>query len=150
MVVMKPNYLLKCHKFYSDRIDSLKQEIKELKNFLTEEEFSKHPDVKFAVRVRKASKEIIPEDPDRQEYQLHGDLKKYRRYKQGLQRYRLFFAFSNKPSVILYLYINDKSSLRKEGSKNDPYILFSKFVDKKQVSHDPNDPDIQSWIKNYS
>ncbi len=146
----KSNYLLKCHKFYADRIDSLKQEIKELKDSLTEEEFSKHPDVKFAARVRKATKEIIPEDPDRKEYQLHGDLKKYRRYKQGLQRYRLFFAFSKKPPIILYLYLNDKSSLRKEGSKNDPYNVFSKLVDKKQISHDPNDPTIQRWIKNFT
>lgn len=146
----KSNYLLKCHKFYFDRIDSLEQEIKELKDSLTEEEFSKHPDVKFAVRVRKAAKQIIPEDPDKKEYQLHGDLKKYRRYKQGLQRYRLFFAFATKPPIILYLYLNDKSSHRKEGSKNDPYNVFSKFVDKKQVSHDPNDPAIQRWIKNYN
>lgn len=149
-MVAKSNYLLKCHKFYSDRVESLKQEIKKLKDALLEEEFSQHPDVKFAVRVREATKEIIPEDPDRRDYQLHGDLKKYRRYKQGLQRYRLFFAFSTKPPVILYLYLNDKSSLRKEGSKNDPYNIFSKFVEKKQVSHDPSDPAIQRWIKNYS
>lgn len=145
----KSNYLLKCHKFYCDRIDSLKQEIKELKDSLTKEEFSKHPDVKFAVRVRKATKESIPEDPDRKEYQLRGDLKKYRRYKQGLQRYRLFFTFSTKPPIILYLYLNDKSTLRKEGSKNDLYNVFSKFVDKKQISHDPSDPAIERWIKNY-
>ena len=71
-MVTKSNYLLKCHKFYSDRIESLKEEIKELKDSLTEEEFSQHPDVKFAVRVRKATKEIIPEDPGKKEYQLHG------------------------------------------------------------------------------
>lgn len=149
MVVTKSKYLLKCHRFYSDRIDALKEEIKELKNSLTDEEFAQHPDVKFAVRVRKATKEIIPEDPDRKEYQLHGDLKKYRRYKQGLQRYRLFFAFSTTPPIILYLFLNDKFSLRKEGSKNDPYIIFSKFVQKKQISHDPCDPAIQKWIRDY-
>ena len=145
----KFNYLIKCHKFYSDRVDSLKQEIKQLKESLTKEEFSQHPDVKFVVRIREATKEIIPEDPDRKEYQLYGNLKKYRRYKQGLQRYRLFFAFAKKPPIILYLYLNDKSSLRKEGSKNDPYCIFSKLVDKKQVSHDPNDQDIQKWINDY-
>ena len=145
----KSKYLLKCHKFYSDRIDSLKQEIKELRDSLTEEEFAQHPDVKFAARIRKATKEIIPENPDKKEYQLHGNLKKYRRYKQGLQRYRLFFVFSTKPPIILYLYLNDKSSLRKDGSKNDPYNVFSKFVEKKQILHDPSDPVIQRWIKNY-
>lgn len=146
---MKSDYLLKCHRFYSDRIDSLKQEIKKLKASLSEKEFLEHPDVKFAVRIRDATFETIPENPDKKEYQLHGNLKKYRRYKQGLQRYRLFFAFSKNPPIILYLYVNDKSSLRKEGSKNDPYVVFSKFVDNKHVSHDPCDPAIQKWIKNY-
>jgi len=95
-------------------VESLKQEIKELKKTLTEEEFSQHPDVKFAVRIRKVTKEVIPEDPAKKEYHLHGDLKKYRRYKQGLQRYRLFFTYSEKPPIILYLYLNDKSSIREK------------------------------------
>ncbi len=140
-------YLLKVHKFYSEKVDNLKQEIKKLKASLDHETFLQHPDVKFAARLKKATQEIIPEDPDKKEYQLHGDLKKYRRYKQGLQRYRLFFTFSSKPPIILYLYVNDKSSLRKEGDKNDPYEIFTKLVKKKEVSYDPNDPTIQKWIR---
>jgi toxin YhaV len=143
MVEKKCNYLLKCHKFYAEKVDALKHEIKKLKITLDSQTFLQHPEVKFAARLRDATKKIIPEDPDKKEYQLHGDLKKYRRYKQGLQRYRLFFTFSSKPRIILYLYINDKSSLRKEGDKNDPYKIFSKLVDQKKVSYDPNDPIIQ-------
>lgn len=96
--------------------------------------------------INEASKKIIPDDPNKKEYQLQGPLKKYRRYKQGLQRYRLFFAFSKKPPIILYLYVNDKFSLRKDGDKNDPYEIFTKLVMQKKVPHDPNDPTIQKWI----
>lgn len=146
MVETKSKYLLKYHKFYSEKVDVLKQEIKKLKVSLHHEAFAQHPEVKFAARLMKATKETIPEDPNKKEYQLHGDLKKYRRYKQGLQRYRLFFTFSTNPPIILYLYVNDQSSLRKEGDKNDPYRIFTKLVEQKKVSHDPNDPVIQEWI----
>ncbi len=146
MVEKKSKYLLKCHKHYTFRINSLKQEIRKLKSSLDREAFLQHPEVKFASRLKQATEEIIPEDPNKREYQLRDDLKKYRRYKRGLQRYRLFFAFASKPPVILYLYINDKSSLRKDGDKNDPYAIFSKLVEQKKISHDPNDPTIQHWI----
>jgi len=135
MVVRKYNYLLKFHRFYAQKVEILKAEVQRLKYSLDRETFLQHPDVKLANRLRKATKEIIPENPDKKEYYLHGPLKKYRRYKQGLQRYRLFFTYSSKPPIILYLYINDKSSLRKEGDKNDPYKIFKKTGrSKKSVS----------------
>lgn len=148
MVETKSKYLLKFHKFYFDKVELLKKEVKILKEQLDREAFLQHPQVKFAARLRDATTKIIPEDPDRKEYQLHGNLKKYRRYKQGLQRYRLFFTFSSKPPIILYLYINDQSTLRNEGSKHDPYVIFNRFIERGEVSHNPSDPKIQKWIKN--
>ncbi|MGA8163458.1 MAG: type II toxin-antitoxin system YhaV family toxin [Waddliaceae bacterium] len=139
-------YLLKFHSFYADRIASLKKQLIKLKKSLSPQEYREHPEVKFAARLRKATQEIIPEDPDRSEYRLKGSLKKFRRYKQGLQRYRLFFCFSNKPPIIVYLYINDRNSLRKEGSKQDPYSIFSKMVDRGELSSNPTDPKLHSWI----
>lgn len=146
---MKSNYLLKYHDFYFHRIAKLKEQVKELHSKLSKEEFQQHEIVKFAYRIRKADQEIIPQDPNRPEYRLTGDLKKYRRYKQGLQRYRLFFCFSSKPKIILYLYLNDEKNLRKAGDKKDPYEEFKKFAAKKHFSHKPDDPKIQKWIKNY-
>jgi len=146
---MKDRYLLKYHKFYYQRIALLKKQVKELHSKLSPEEFKQHEIVKLAVRIRKADQEIIPQDPDRPEYRLKGELRKYRRYKQGLQRYRLFFCFSSQPPIILYLYLNDEKHLRKAGSKNDPYEEFKKLVAKKYFSHDPNDPKIQDWLKDY-
>ena len=145
---MKSNYLLKYHDFYFQRIAKLKEQVKELRNKLGDEEFRQHEIVKLAYRIREADQEIIPRDPNRPEYRLTGNLRKYRRYKQGLQRYRLFFCFSNQPKIILYLYLNDEKHLRKAGDKNDPYEEFRSLVDRECLSHNPADPKIQKWIKN--
>jgi len=148
-VLATNSYLLKYHAFYSQRIAQLKAQVKQLHNKLSTEEFKQHEIVKFAYRIRKADQEIIPQNPNRPEYRLRGELKKFRRYKQGLQRYRLFFCFSEHPKIILYLYLNDEKHLRKTGAKNDPYEEFKKFVAKGIFSHNPADPKIQKWIKRY-
>ncbi len=146
---MTSSYLLRYHEFYYQRIARLKEQVKELRRHLSDEAFKQHEVVKFAYRVRQADQEIIPQDPDRPEYQLTGELKKYRRYKQGLQRYRLFFCFSNQPKTILYLYLNDEKNLRKSGSKSDVYEQFKKLITRGHVSHDPYDLKIQKWIQEY-
>ena len=143
-------YFLKCHEIFAQRINEFKDHVKKLKNTLSAEEYSQHETVKLAARIRKATIEIIPEDPNRPEYLLSGALKKYRRYKQGLQRYRIIFCFSNKPSIIIYLYLNDKDHLRKQGDRNDPYEKFKKMLNSGKVSHDPQDPKIQKWLQNYT
>jgi len=144
---MASDYLLRYHDFYHRRILALKDQVRRLKATLSPQDFSRHEVVKFAARVRKADQEIIPQDPDRKDYRLHGALRRYRRYKQGLQRYRLFFCFANTPPIILYLYLNDQKHLRKAGSKNDPYEQFSRLVDRGTFSHDPSDPKIRKWIR---
>lgn len=146
---MKSNYLLKYHEVYFQRISRLKQRLKELYKSLSKEEYRQHETVKLAYRIYQADQEIIPNDPDRPEYRLTGELKRYRRYKQGLRRYRLFFCFSNQPGIILYLYLNDEKHLRKSGDKNDPYEEFKKYVARGDFSNDPNDSRIQKWIKIY-
>lgn len=145
----KNSYLLKAHEIFFQRTVELNNEVKVLSRKLSSEALKQHETVKLANRVYRATLEIIPENPDHPSYRLKADLKKYRRYKQGLGRYRLFFAFATAPKIILYLYLNDRASLRKEGDKNDPYERFRSFVRQSRVSHDPLDPRIQTWIRAY-
>jgi toxin YhaV len=140
------NYLLKQHSIYADRVAELTRNVKKLKARLSPVDFSRHPFVKFAWRVRKAERELIPENPDHPDYQLKGNLKRFRRFKKGIKRYRVFFCFSQSPKIILYLYLNNDKTLRKEGDKNDPYLLFKKYVDKGVFSHGPTDKKITMFL----
>jgi len=147
----KISYLLKAHSIYASRKLELYKEVKKLKEKLGDKEYKEHPAVKLARRVLEADQYIIPQNPNRKEYYLKGVLKKYRRYKKGLQRYRLSFCFSENPiPIIVYLYLNDKQSLRKEGSKTDPYIIFKNKVNKGVFSNDPMDPKMKKWIQGYN
>lgn len=145
---MKTEYLIKYHDFYHNRVSELKTQVQKLKTQLSPLEYKQHEIVKFAARIRNAELNIIPEDPDKPEYKLKNDLKKFRRYKQGLQRYRIMFCFSSSPPIIIYLYLNNNKHLRKEGSKNDPYEEFKNLVSKGVFSHDPNNAKMKKWIRN--
>jgi len=44
-------------------------------------------------------------------------------------RYRLFFRFSTQQKIIVYAWVNDDASLRKAGSKTDPYRVFKTMLE---------------------
>jgi toxin YhaV len=50
--------------------------------------------------------------------------------KQGmLPRYRLFFQFrSDAPKTIIYAWLNDEGSIRKDGDKHDVYAVFTAML----------------------
>ena len=73
-------YLLKAHDFYYHRIRELTEQIQELHEKLEPDQFIQHPTVKLAKRIREADGDIIPQDPDRPEYRLKAELKKFRRF----------------------------------------------------------------------
>ena len=62
----------------------------------------------------------------------HGN---WRRVKKGLpQRYRLFFMFTSNPlQVIIYAWLNDEFTLRKEGSRTDVYGVFKRMLERGEV-----------------
>ncbi len=146
---MKSKYLLKEHMFHGKRVNALYETVKGLKETLEPEVFKQHPTVKLAARIRRAECDTIPDDPNRPDYRLSGDLRKYRRYKQGLSRYRVMFCFANEPiKIILYLYINTPKNLRKAGDKNDPYEEFKRLVRSGTFGHDPQDKKMKEWVRN--
>ncbi|MGC9196395.1 MAG: type II toxin-antitoxin system YhaV family toxin [Syntrophobacteraceae bacterium] len=52
----------------------------------------------------------------------------WRRVKIG-ERYRLFFRFFNGPKEVFFLWINDESTLRKKGGRDDVYKVFAAQLD---------------------
>ena len=86
-----------------------------------------HPDVKLLAAVVRIARTIVPADPDHPDFRLRGNLARFRRAKgHGMpSRYRLFWVFSSRARAIVFLYLNDASTLRKQGAKSDPYERFS-------------------------
>lgn len=142
----KPNYLPRYHEIYFQRVRRLKERVKGLRAALSQEDFQRHETVKLAARVRRAELEIL-EDPNRPEYLLRDELRKFRRYKRGLSRYRIIFCFSNDPPIVVFLYLNTEDSLRKEGARSDPYEEFKALLRRGAVSGDPADPRLRKWLE---
>lgn len=124
--------------FFLERLNALHMEVKALAQRKTPAEFRAHPTVKLLASVVRLVTAIIPQDPDAAAYRLSGDLAKFRRVKkQGLPpRYRIFFAFSTRTKSIIFLYLNDESTIRKEGDKNDVYEAFRRMIRRGEIGED--------------
>lgn len=46
------------------------------------------------------------------------------------------YTFSTRARAIIFLYVNDEASLRKEGDKHDPYTLFRRLVERGEIGAD--------------
>lgn len=75
--------------------------------------------------------EVVPTDPNREEYRqgntMGADFRHWRRAKIG-RRFRLFFRFDSKSKVIVYAWVNDETTLRSSGSASDPYAVSQKML----------------------
>src|ERR1039458_3912578 len=88
-----------------------------------------HPKAKLLKRVLELILEEIPRDPNAVEYQLGntlGPAHRHWRRAKFLGRFRLFYRFSSVHKVILSSSGTAESTLRKAGSRTDPYIIFNK------------------------
>jgi len=81
---------------------------------------------------KRSMREIVPRDPNAAEFRqgntLGADNRHWFRAKSH-ERYRLFYRFSSKEKVIVYAWANDQSTLRKTGSKTDPYAVSRTILD---------------------
>ncbi|WP_353932959.1 type II toxin-antitoxin system YhaV family toxin [Okeanomitos corallinicola TIOX110] len=95
------------------------------------EGYQQHPATKFLNNINELIFRRIPEDPSAPEFRqgktLGIDKKHWFRAKFN-RRFRLFFRYSSTEKVIIYAWINDENSLRKEGAKTDPYNIFTKML----------------------
>jgi toxin YhaV len=94
--------------------------------------FKEQPATKLLATINRYIREIIPRDPNATEFRqgntLGFDNRHWFRAKFH-ERYRLFYRFSSKEKVILYAWINDEKTLRKSGSRKDPYRVFRAMLE---------------------
>jgi toxin YhaV len=89
--------------------------------------YSAHPKAKLLKRIVDLTFEEIPRDPNAPAFQLGNTLgASHRHWRRAkfLQRFRLFFRFDSAAKVIVYAWVNNETTLRKAGSRSDPYAVF--------------------------
>ena len=103
------------------------------------EGFWSNANVKLFNALSQLMLETVPSDPNRDEYRqgntMGSAFRHWRRAKIGL-RFRLFFRFDSRTRIIIFAWVNDKSTLRSSGSKGDPYAVFQKMLLR---DHPPDD-----------
>jgi toxin YhaV len=128
-------WLVLLHPLFAQRYQTLREEALRLKQDLSDQEWRQHPTVKLVAALRALVLEIVPRDPNAPEFRLHAPLQHVRRATgKGLPpRYRLFWVCSTQARAIIFLYLNDTSTLRKEGVKTDPYVVFARLVQRGDI-----------------
>jgi toxin YhaV len=87
---------------------------------------------KLLATINRLIREIIPRDPNAPEFRQGNTLGKDNRHwfrAKFHRRYRLFYRFATKEKVIIYAWLNDEKTLRKAGSKTDPYNVFRRMLE---------------------
>ena len=99
--------------------------------------YRNHSKFKLLEAVYTAIRVEVPKKPDDKKYLLGNTIaphKDWRRVKNGLpQRYRLFFRFSSQTKSIVYVWLNDDKTLRKEGAQSDVYAVFKALLNRGTV-----------------
>ena len=111
-------------------LDALIKEVQRLKAEQTET-FQHHPKTKLLKRILELVETEIPTNPGAKEYALGNTLgNSYRHWRRAkfLGRFRLFFRYSSDEKIIIYTWVSDENTLRKAGSKTDPYAVFRKLL----------------------
>jgi toxin YhaV len=93
--------------------------------------FTSRANVKLFAALSQLMLETIPNDPTRPEYRQGNTLgPAYRHWfrTKFFGRFRLFFRYSSRHKIIVYAWVNDENTLRKSGSKSDPYAVFEKML----------------------
>jgi toxin YhaV len=95
-------------------------------------DYTGHPKTKLLARINTLILEEIPADPTHKDYRqgtkLGDQYKNWFGAKFLKTHFRLFFRFERTSKIIIYCWVNDENSLRKEGEKTDPYMVFSKML----------------------
>jgi toxin YhaV len=137
----KHGWTLYSHPAFEDVFDGLTAKVKKLK--------AEHPDTyeqndhyKLFQRIYDLITDEIPLNPADPKYKQGNTLGTANRHwyrAKFFQRYRLFFRFHSEKKAIVYAWANDEKTLRKAGSKSDPYAQFKKRLEQANPPSDWDD-----------
>lgn len=93
--------------------------------------FTANANAKTLAALARLMLDVIPADPASPEYRQGNTLgPEYRHWFRAkfFARFRLFFRYDSRAKLIVYAWVNDESTLRKSGSKHDPYEVFRRML----------------------
>lgn len=126
------------HPLFLKRFEALLEEVESLAAD-DPDGFHHHPHYKLLEKVDDSIMERVPADPGAKVYfqgnTLGKDCRHWRRVKAGLpNRYRLFFQYrGDAPKSIIYAWLNDEATLRKDGARTDVYTVFKAMIKNGEV-----------------
>ena len=126
------------HPLFLKRLEELVEEVEVLAE-ANPLHFHHHPHYKLFEKVDDAIRMRVPANPAAREYLQGNTLGKkcrhWRRIKAGMpNRYRLFFQFrAEAPHSIIYAWLNDELTLRKDGARTDVYVVFQAMLKNGQI-----------------
>jgi toxin YhaV len=115
---------------FAQRLVALRNEVASLRK--------KNP-TKLLASVYDTVTRSVPANPNAAEFRLGKTLGSahtaWRRVKNGLpNRHHLFYRFSLRPAqLVIYVWLNDEATLRKEGAKTDVYAVFTAMLERGEV-----------------
>jgi toxin YhaV len=88
---------------------------------------------KLLLAVKRLAFGEIPADPGADRFRLGRTLgAEYRHFRRAkfFHRFRLFFRYHSDARIILFVWLNDEDTLRKAGSRSDPYHIFRDMLER--------------------
>jgi toxin YhaV len=88
--------------------------------------------VKLLATLRDLMLDRVPRDPLAAEFRQGNTLgpthRHWFRAKFGANRFRLFFRADSASRIVVYIWVNDRDTLRKAGAASDPYAVFARML----------------------
>ncbi|NJL58881.1 MAG: type II toxin-antitoxin system YhaV family toxin [Desulfobacteraceae bacterium] len=114
------------------------------------ETYKQHPKSKLLKSINDAIFKDVPADPTHKDFNLGKTLgenyKQWKRVKKRMPpRYRMFFRYHSDfvikkgfspEKCIIFVWFNDESTLRKEGSKTDCYKVLAHYLNSGKIPND--------------
>jgi toxin YhaV len=126
---------------FAARLRTLREEVEKQRR-RDPERYRATPAAKVLAALRRVALVEIPSDPGASRFRQGGTLGKQHRFwrrAKFLARFRLFFRYSTDARVIVYVWLNDENTLRKEGSRTDPYHVFKDMLERGRPPSDWNE-----------
>ena len=119
------------HPLFQEQLEKLAKRVERLAS-RDPDGYVSHPAAKILTTIDHYMREAIPRDPNGPEFRQGNTLGPDNRHWFRAKfhgRYRLFYRFSTEQKIIIYAWVNDEGSLRKSGSKTDPYAVFKAMLE---------------------